>query len=147
VSVDGLNGNCLNNNSLSDNGLSDNGLTESSQSPGSQASASKAGLDPLRQCVSCRVLKPRSQLWRVVRLARPSDQPHGHQPNTDKPMIQLDQGMGRSAYLCPQKSCLEEAQKRKRLDRSLRTQVPAAIYTALITRLVDGDSAHQPKKD
>ncbi len=142
MSVDGLNANYLNNNSLSDNSL-----TESSQSPGSQASAPKAGLDPLRQCVSCRVLKPCSQLWRVVRLARSSDQPQGHQPKTDKPMIQLDQGMGRSAYLCPQKSCLEEAQKRKRLERSLRTQVPAAIYTALNTRLVDGDSAHPPKKD
>lgn len=132
--------------------MSDNSLTDSSQSLGSQASASDAVPDPLRQCVSCRVLKPRSQLWRVVRLARSSDQPKGHKPKTDKPktdkpIIQLDQGMGRSAYLCPQKSCLEEAQRRKRLDRSLRTQVPVAIYTTLASRLTDADPAHQSKKD
>lgn len=126
--------------------LRDNGLRDSSQFPGSRASASNFVRDPLRQCVSCRVLKPRSQLWRVVRLARSPaqpNQPNGHK--ADKPIIQVDRGMGRSAYLCPQKSCLEEAQKRKRLDRALRTQVPTTVYTTLASRLTD--PAHQPKKD
>jgi predicted RNA-binding protein YlxR (DUF448 family) len=88
--------------------------------------------DPLRQCISCRVIAPRSQFWRVVRLSSEAHKPA--QP-AGKPLIQLDQGQGRSAYLCPQISCLADAQKRKRLERSLRTQVPAHVYDALASRL------------
>lgn len=80
---------------------------------------------------------PRSQFWRVVRLS--SEAPQPDQP-VGKPLIQLDQGQGRSAYLCPQISCLVDAQKRKRLERSLRTQVPAHIYDTLASRLLPAAS-------
>ena len=81
----------------------------------------------LRRCVSCRQLLDRQQLWRVIRLA-------------DGGMA-LDQGMGRSAYLCPTHDCLEEARRRKKLQKGLRCQVADSIYAALEQRLHATSSA------
>ena len=75
----------------------------------------------LRRCVACRELFDRSILWRVIR---------DHQDG-----VLLDQGMGRSAYLCRKESCLEEAQRRKRLHKALRCQVPDSAIEELRTRL------------
>jgi uncharacterized protein len=75
----------------------------------------------LRRCVSCRELLNRQQLWRIIRLAEGG--------------IGLDQGMGRSAYLCPNQVCLEEAKRRKRLQRALRCQVAETIVETLEQRL------------
>ena len=75
----------------------------------------------LRRCVSCRELLNRKQLWRIIRLAEGG--------------IGLDQGMGRSAYLCPNQVCLEEAKRRKRLQRALRCQVAETIVETLEQRL------------
>ncbi len=75
----------------------------------------------LRRCVSCRELLNRQQLWRIIRLAGGG--------------IGLDQGMGRSAYLCPNQVCLEEAKRRKRLQRALRCQVAETIVETLERRL------------
>ncbi len=75
-----------------------------------------------RRCVSCRRVAPKSALLRVVRI---------HPTHT----VQLDQGMGRSAYLCPTLACLQAAQKRDRLSRMLKVKVPASIYEALWHRV------------
>jgi predicted RNA-binding protein YlxR (DUF448 family) len=82
----------------------------------------------LRRCISCRSLVDRQHLWRVVRLAGGAG-------------VQLDQGMGRSAYLCPTQPCLEDARKRRKLQRALRVNVEDAVYSTLATRLVQRDSA------
>lgn len=76
----------------------------------------------LRRCVSCRELLDRQQLWRIIRLAGGG--------------IGLDQGMGRSAYLCPNQVCLEEAKRRKRLQRALRCHVAETIVETLEQRLL-----------
>ena len=81
----------------------------------------------LRRCVSCRELFDRSQLWRVIRLAEGG--------------IALDQGMGRSAYLCPNRDCLDDARRRKRLQRALRCQVADSIVDALEERLPRGGAS------
>ncbi len=81
----------------------------------------------LRQCVTCRCLVDRSQLWRVVRLAGGG--------------LALDAGMGRSAYLCPSLSCLEEARRRKRLQRSLRCPVSDGLYADLQARIATSGPA------
>ena len=81
----------------------------------------------LRRCVACRELLDRRQLWRVIRLADGG--------------IALDQGMGRSAYLCPSRDCLEEARRRKKLQKGLRCQVADSIYAALEQRLHATSSA------
>jgi len=75
----------------------------------------------LRRCVTCRALLDRHQLLRVIRLAEGG--------------MALDEGMGRSAYLCPTESCFEEAKRRKRLQKALRCQVSDSIYAALEQRL------------
>ena len=77
-----------------------------------------------RMCVSCRRVAHKDQLWRIVRTY-----PAG--------AIQLDEGMGRSAYLCRRASCLQAAQKKRRLSRALRTAVPENIYAQLAARLSD----------
>ncbi|MGD1895367.1 MAG: YlxR family protein [Phormidesmis sp.] len=75
-----------------------------------------------RLCVSCRQTAHRDRLWRVVRTY-----PHRQ--------IQLDTGMGRSAYLCQQASCLQAAKKKDKLSRALRTKVPPEVYQQLASRL------------
>ncbi|BAZ39493.1 hypothetical protein NIES4101_54460 [Calothrix sp. NIES-4101] len=75
-----------------------------------------------RRCISCRKIGLKQEFWRIVRVF-PSRQ------------VQLDEGMGRSAYICPQASCLTTAQKKNRLGRSLHATVPEALYQALWQRL------------
>ena len=77
-----------------------------------------------RLCVSCRKVVHRDQLWRIVR-------------TFPEYRIQLDTGMGRSAYLCPRAECLETAQKKNRLGRVLKAPVPAEVFQALEDRLED----------
>ena len=75
----------------------------------------------LRRCVACRQLLDRRLFWRVIR--------------DHKDGILLDTGMGRSAYLCPNEDCFEEARKRKRLQKALRCQVPETVLAVLKQRL------------
>ncbi|HIK42398.1 YlxR family protein [Thermoleptolyngbya oregonensis NK1-22] len=83
-----------------------------------------------RRCLSCRRLAPKTEFWRIVRVY-PSQ------------TIQLDYGMGRSAYLCPTASCLQAAQRKDRLGRSLKVSVPEAVYQTLRQRLAV-DSTQKP---
>ncbi|MGI0485374.1 YlxR family protein [Pantanalinema rosaneae CENA516] len=76
-----------------------------------------------RCCVSCRKVDHKSTFWRIVRIY-PSHQ------------VQLDRGMGRSAYLCPDERCLQFAQKKGRLGRVLKATVPETIFRSLQQRLV-----------
>jgi uncharacterized protein len=81
-----------------------------------------------RRCLSCRKVAPRSDFWRIVR--RHPDH-----------AIVLDQGAGRSAYLCPQPTCLQSAQKKERLSRALKAPVPEAIYQTLWHRLPTSEAS------
>ena len=86
----------------------------------------------LRRCVACRQLLDRRLLWRVVR--------------DHKDGVLLDQGMGRSAYLCTKEACMEEALRRKRLQKALRCQVPNSVVEVLQKRLNHSfDSAAEAK--
>ncbi|RZM82427.1 YlxR family protein [Leptolyngbya iicbica] len=80
-----------------------------------------------RRCVSCRAIAPKPNLWRVVR-------------QHDTGTVQLDQGLGRSAYLCPTTSCLSMAQKKNRLSKALRVSVSETIYQQLWQRLQSSSS-------
>ncbi|NEO98984.1 MAG: YlxR family protein [Symploca sp. SIO2E9] len=77
-----------------------------------------------RRCLSCRIVLPKEAFWRVIRVY-PSRK------------VQLDEGMGRSAYLCPKASCLATAQKKNRLGRALRAPVPLSLYKTLWERLAE----------
>jgi uncharacterized protein len=83
-----------------------------------------------RCCVSCRKIAPKDNFWRIVRLHINS--PEGSNP---KPEIKLDQGMGRSAYICPNLQCLQQSQKKNRLGRSLHAEIPPQIFETLKSRL------------
>lgn len=72
--------------------------------------------------MSCRKVAPKQSFWRVVRV--PSSY-----------AVQLDRGMGRSAYLCPNIHCLTTAKSKNRLKGALRTKVPDDIYQNLQERL------------
>jgi uncharacterized protein len=75
-----------------------------------------------RRCVSCRRAAPKEDFWRIVRVY-PAQR------------VELDQGMGRSAYLCRNLSCLQAAQKKNRLGRSLKANVTPETYHLLHQRL------------
>ena len=80
-----------------------------------------------RRCISCRQVKLKEEFLRIVRVF-PSRQ------------VQLNEGMGRSAYICPQASCLSAAQKKNRLGRSLHASVPETLYETLWQRLAQSHS-------
>jgi predicted RNA-binding protein YlxR (DUF448 family) len=90
-----------------------------------------------RRCVSCQCIAIRDTFWRVVRvpIASTDKKPNEANSTYDQNQIQLDHGMGRSAYLCKKLECLQLAQKKNRLGRSLRTQIPPEIFDILKSRL------------
>ncbi|MBW4519521.1 MAG: YlxR family protein [Scytolyngbya sp. HA4215-MV1] len=75
-----------------------------------------------RRCLSCRKVAPKEAFLRLVRI---------HPSHT----VVLDRGMGRSAYLCPEKNCLQMARKKNKLDRALKASVPAEIHEMLWQRI------------
>ena len=79
---------------------------------------------PLRKCVGCGQMKPKSELIRVVRdsAGSVSLDPVGKKP-------------GRGAYLCPDPACLAKAKKKKALERCFEQPVPAEVYDALAVQL------------
>jgi uncharacterized protein len=74
-----------------------------------------------RRCISCRIAGPKSQFLRVVRTAGGS--------------IAIDRGEGRSAYICPSSSCIALAQKKKRLERALKTSVAPEQFVEIFRNL------------
>lgn len=84
-----------------------------------------------RRCISCRQVGLKQEFWRIVRVF-PSGQ------------VQLDEGMGRSAYICPSQSCVATAQKNK-LGRALHASVPEPLYQLLWQRLSQGNQQNQPE--
>ena len=75
-----------------------------------------------RCCISCRKKAHRREFLRIIR-EFPSH------------TIVFDEGMGRSAYLCPSVECFKIAQKKNRLGRVLRAPVPQSVYDKLSERL------------
>jgi len=75
-----------------------------------------------RRCISCKKTASKEEFWRIVRLSNSCE-------------IILDQGIGRSAYICPKLDCLQKAQSKNLLKRALRAMVPGKIYDLLQKRL------------
>ncbi|MEB3294873.1 MAG: YlxR family protein [Synechococcales bacterium] len=82
---------------------------------------------PDRCCVSCRKLAPKSEFWRIVRVF----------PSYE---VKIDQGMGRSVYLCRNLTCLQQAEKKDRLSRALKITVPKPIYETLHQQIAGNSS-------
>lgn len=75
---------------------------------------------PMRQCTGCREMKNKKEMLRVLKTAEGE--------------ILLDatgRKNGRGAYICRSEECLEKAMKNRGLERSLKTQIPEAVYEEL----------------
>ncbi len=75
----------------------------------------------LRRCVSCRELTDRKHLFKIT-----NDRDQG---------LLIGGGMGRSAYICQTSICLLNAEKKKRLQKSLRCKVEETIFEILQKQL------------
>ncbi|HHW75056.1 MAG TPA: YlxR family protein [Firmicutes bacterium] len=83
---------------------------------------------PQRICISCRARRPKRELIRLVR--------------TPQGQICLDlkgKVSGRGAYICRQKSCLEQAIRGKRWEKHLGYPLSEEII-AEITALLQSDN-------
>lgn len=77
---------------------------------------------PIRTCVACRETDEKRDLMRVVR-------------QTDGSVLYDPKGKtsGRGAYVCARAECVQLAQKRKQLERSLKVSgIPPAFYEELV---------------
>lgn len=76
----------------------------------------------MRRCVSCREVKHKSELLRIVK-------------NSDENFeIDLSGKMqGRGAYICKSVICANNAKKRKQLDKSFKKNIPAEVYEKIIS--------------
>ena len=75
---------------------------------------------PMRQCVGCREMKNKKEMFRIIRTAENE--------------ILLDvvgKKNGRGAYICPNEECLAQAIKSKGLERSLKTAIPQEVIEDL----------------
>ena len=82
----------------------------------------------MRRCVSCREIKNKSELLRVV---RKSDE-----------IFEIDftgNADGRGAYICKNLTCANNNKKRKYLDKSFKSKVPIDIYEKIISVIDDID--------
>ena len=80
---------------------------------------------PMRQCVGCGEKKSKKELIRIVCSPR---------EDSDGVTIGFDltgKKNGRGAYICSNASCLEQARKKKALERALKTEVSQQCYDVL----------------
>jgi len=75
---------------------------------------------PIRKCVGCMEHSGKRELIRIVR--------------SKDGEVSLDltgKKSGRGAYICKDVKCLEKARKKKSLERALKHEIPAEVYTKL----------------
>jgi predicted RNA-binding protein YlxR (DUF448 family) len=75
---------------------------------------------PMRKCVASQEMFPKKSLIRVVRT-----------PENEIVIDPTGKKAGRGAYLCAKLEYIDLAQKKKALDRALKTHVPPEIYDQL----------------
>jgi len=76
---------------------------------------------PQRTCVGCRTTSAKREFMRIVR--------------TPEGAVEIDPSgkrNGRGAYLCADRACWEEALRKDRLARALRTSVAPAVREELL---------------
>ncbi|MCL2627470.1 MAG: YlxR family protein [Oscillospiraceae bacterium] len=75
---------------------------------------------PMRMCLGCRTMKPKTDLIRIVR------SPDGK--------ISIDKTLklsGRGAYVCNNSECFKRIIKSRAVSRTLKTEIPEDIYNSL----------------
>ena len=79
---------------------------------------------PMRMCVGCSQMKPKTELIRVVR-----------SPEGDVSLDSTGKKSGRGAYICSDRDCLKRAVKSKRLDRTFGCEIDEGLYERLDEQL------------
>jgi predicted RNA-binding protein YlxR (DUF448 family) len=85
---------------------------------------------PMRMCVACQTMRPKRELVRIV-AGRDGE-------------ISLDstgKAAGRGAYLCRDTACLAKAVKEKRLERALKSRIPAETAILLDRLITEGNDS------
>lgn len=96
----------------------------------------KAKKVPMRTCVGCGEQKTKKELIRVVK------------NNEDHVFIDFKgKANGRGAYICPKVECLEKAEKRDSLSRSLMIKIDREIYKRLAQEISAGDPEPSETKE
>lgn len=75
---------------------------------------------PLRMCLGCNEMKPKSELLRVVK-----------SPEGEVSLDLTGKKNGRGAYICHSADCLEKAVKSRRLERTFSMAVPSEVFESL----------------
>ena len=82
---------------------------------------------PLRMCMGCGEMKPKTELVRIVR-----------SPEGEVSLDTAGKKPGRGAYLCRSAQCLSAARKKRRIERALDVQIGEDIYNTMEKEL-NGD--------
>jgi len=77
---------------------------------------------PMRMCVGCGAMRPKTEMVRVVRT------PQGEVKVDTTRSAKMS---GRGAYVEPKEECLQAARKGRKLDRALECEVPEAVLAEL----------------
>lgn len=81
---------------------------------------------PQRKCVGCGERRDKGELCRIVKM-----------PDGGVCLDKTGRMAGRGAYLCRDVKCLRAARRAHRLETSLETAIPDAVYTGLEEALAD----------
>ncbi len=79
---------------------------------------------PLRMCVTCRTMRPKRELIRLV-----------ISQDGEIALDSIGKKPGRGAYVCRCRSCLEQAIRGRKLDKGLKTRINESIIAALIAEM------------
>lgn len=75
---------------------------------------------PLRMCIGCREMKPKAELYRIVKT-----------PNGEIVIDKTNKISGRGAYICKCGDCLKKAEKINALAHTFSQSVDREIYSQL----------------
>lgn len=75
---------------------------------------------PLRMCIGCREMKPKAELYRIVKT-----------PGGEIVIDKTNKLSGRGAYICKDGDCLKKAEKSNALAHTFSTSVDREIYSRL----------------
>jgi len=75
---------------------------------------------PLRMCIGCREMKPKAELYRVVKT-----------PDGNIVIDKTNKLSGRGAYICKCGDCLKKAEKTNALAHTFSIAVDKQIYSQL----------------
>ena len=75
---------------------------------------------PMRTCIACREVKPKKEMFRVVKTAEGEVLPD--------PSGKL---AGRGAYICGSEQCMKKLNDKKLLNKAFSTAVDAMVYAGV----------------